>query len=143
MEEFSLPFQQGVLAVAREADPDAIFQDHITGALRARAINHWRNLLKRPDRSLVHSYFALKSNEQFGHGSVSDQSAVPSLANVMLSPFSSSRRQELISYLTYSQWAEGMLHRDDLGLPSRLLFYVLMKVALKYKVMLHAVRSNA
>lgn len=142
IEAFSLPFQQGVLAMAVQADVELLMNEHNSGRLRTRAMESWRDLLKRPNETLVNSYFALKSNEQFGLGSISDQSVVPSLATVFLSPVSKTRRQQLIRYLTYSQWAEGMMHRKDLGPLSRFMYFVLMKLAVNYKKRLHSAKAG-
>jgi len=140
--QFSVPYQQGVLSVAAVANAAAVWQTQVSGQLRDSALEKWRNLLGKPDPFLVETYFRLKSNEKFGRGSISDQSVVPSFTTVMLAPFSSTRRQKLIRYLTYSQWAEGMLHRTDLALPSRLIFYLLMSFALKYKAVLHSTKKT-
>lgn len=141
VEEFSIPFQQGVLAVASETDPVALFREHQSGELKINALDQWRRLLTRPDESLVKSYFSLKSNEKFGHGAVHDQSITPPLSTVFLAPFSKSRRHQLITFLTNSQWAEGMRHRSDVTLRSKLVFYPLMKTALIYKSLLHSSKS--
>jgi hypothetical protein len=139
--EFSVPYQQGVLSAAAESDAGAVYQAHLSGPLRASALDRWRDLLCKPNPFLVETYFKLKSNEQFGRGTISDQAAVPTFATVMLAPFSSSRRQQLTRYLTYSQWVEGMLRRNDLRLFQRLVFSGLMRIARKYKHRVHSSRN--
>jgi hypothetical protein len=141
VEKFSLPFQQGVLSIASKANPTVLFQDHLSGNLRTRALIQWRDLLKRPANSLINSYFSLKSNETFGHGNISDQSAVPSYSTVLLSPFSQPNRLQLIDFLKRSQWPEGMIHRTDLTLFTKITFYVLMKIALMFKSISNLISS--
>lgn len=137
IEDFSIPFQRGVLEVAEKSNREALIQDHQSGKLRAKALDQWRSILNNPQPALVTAYFSVKSNEQFGHGSISDQSVVPTLSTIVFSPFNKSRRQQLITFLTYSQWSKGMLHRTDLKLPSRVMFYLLMSAASRYKALVH------
>ena len=137
IEEFSIPFQHGVLSVAAEAQPDLLMQEHQSGALRKNALAEWRKLLAEPPAALVKAYFSMKSNEEFGLGTVDDRSAVPSVCTVALSPFMATRRRQLIRYLTYTQWARGTLARQDLTGARRVLLYVLTKLALAYKSRLH------
>jgi hypothetical protein len=133
VEAFSLPFQEGVLSVARETDIQELSRQHESGTLRIKAMDHWRDLVKRPPASLVKAYFDLKSSEKFGLGLLNHQAVLPTLTTVALSPFVSSRRQRLIRFLIYSQWAEGLRKREDLNWVSKWVFYVLMKLALRYK----------
>lgn len=133
VERFALPFQAGVLAAAEQADTATLLAQHESGELRKQALAAWREMLKQPSPELVDAYFSLKSNEQFGYGSINDQSSVPPLSTVLAAPFSTKQRQRLIRYLTYSQWVEGMLGRRDLGRASRVMYFLLMKTALAYK----------
>jgi hypothetical protein len=142
IKEFSVPYQQGVLSAAAESDAEDLYRVHLSGRLRASALDRWRDLLGKPDPCLVETYFKLKSNEQFGRGTISDQATVPTFATVVLAPFSSSRRQQLTRYLTYSQWAEGMLRRKDLRLFQRLVFHGLMMFARIYKRRVHSSKST-
>ena len=101
------------------------------------ALDAWSRLLSEPDPALVESYFALKSNEEFGMGEYRDQSQTPGWGMILLAPLSRARRARLIRYLTYSQWAEGMRHRRDLPLLKRSVLYVLMRIAIAVKSLIH------
>lgn len=137
VESFSLPFQRGVLEIANQTHSAELYEEHLSGKLKTKALPKWRMLLRKPDSSLVKAYFSMKSNEQFGRGSISDQSQMPTFSTVMLSPFSRIRRKELVEFLTYSQWAEGMIRRTDIGFFARFGFYGLMRTALLFKKIMH------
>jgi len=133
IENFSIPFQQGVLSVAQATDTDTLQSRHSIGELKAKALAQWRNLVQQPPQELVDAYFSLKSNEVFGLGTTADQSATPSLKQIIAAPFFPRRRQQLVRFLTYNQWAKGMLFRRDLGQLSKAAYFVLLKSAVAYK----------
>lgn len=143
VEQFSLPFQQGVLEVAMNSNPEQLLRDHRSGLLTRDALRQWRGILHEPDTALVKAYFALKSNEEFGYGSINDQSFVPSTLTVLAAPLSAEKRRQLIRYLTYSQWAEGMKARSDLPAYKRTMFYFLMQLALLYKRRIQDLKASS
>lgn len=130
---FSEPFQKGVVAVARETDPDSAMSSHKNGKLRESAMTCWKSLLSQPDPKLVSAFFAFKSDESFGLAETRNQSDVPAFSDVMVAIFSAERRAKIKRYLIYNQWAKGMLNRRDLGIMKRSFWYCIMKVAEGYK----------
>ena len=132
---FSIPFQDGVIDIATKTTPDSIKQDHQSGALRKRAMTHWKSLLRRPPQDLVDAYFSLRSDEGFGLAENRDQSSVPGTSEVLLSIFSTEKRRRLKRFLIYNQWVEGMCRRKDLGVIHRWSLFCLMKTAEIYKLL--------
>ncbi len=133
IESFSIPFQQGVMKAARQADPLDAINSHLGGNLKQDAMKHWRKLIRKPCQELVDAYFSLQSNEVFGLGTLADQSKVPLFRNILAAAFSGEKRRQLVRFLTYSQWADGYKRRKDLDLQRRWGLFGLMKAAEKYK----------
>lgn len=133
IEEFSIPFQQGVLSAVCKAEPQELIAAHQGGRLREIAMEQWSNIIRKPPQELVDAYFSLKSNEVFGRGMMADQAITPSLWHSLTALVSQNRRLQLIRFLTYNQWAEGYLMRRDVNRYYRWLIYALMRLATLYK----------
>lgn len=130
---FSIQFQEGVISVARKTFPESLDRDYQSGALRERAMAHWRALVRDPPQELVDAFFALTSDEGFGLSERKDQSHAPKAFELLTALLVASRRNQIKRFLVYNQWAEGVVLRQDVGFWSRHFLYIAMKMAKTYK----------
>jgi len=142
IEQFSIPFQRGVISQSSPSQLVKLQELDDSGGLRKSALRQWANILEQPQPDLVQAYFALKSNEEFGMGEFRDQAATPSWMTIGISPFSAHARESLIRYLTYSQWAKGLRSRQDISVSKRWVLYFLMRTALIAKTWTHAHKAK-
>ncbi len=134
---FSEPFQQGVISGCSPERAPGLLAGLKSGETRQAALDAWHRILDDPDPALVESYFALKSNEEFGMGEFRNQSSTPSWGTLLKAPLDSGSRRALIRYLTYSQWAQGMRRRRDLPFVKRWTLYFLVRTAIAAKAIQH------
>jgi len=137
-ESFTCNFQKGVLEAARSVEAESLLDSYRSDGLREAALESWRRLLNQPSESMVKAYFSLKHNEEFGLGEFVTKSLSPNLLDVVLSPFSATRRRKIIHDVRFSQWAKGYLRRKDISRADRWLFYLLIKLGLVLKSLKHA-----
>lgn len=138
IEQFSIPFQHAVIKEGSFYRAQELMKLLENESLKPCAMMAWSTLLSKPHPDLVKGYFALKSNEEFGLGEFRDQSKTPTWKTILLACVSGTKRSDLIAYLTYSQWAEGMLKRRDLTWLKRRVLYVLMRIAISAKSYIHS-----
>jgi hypothetical protein len=134
---FTKEFQDGVVSAAIEADVGHLLSEYEDGQLKRKALAAWREILNHPGDELVQTYFSLKHNEEFGTGEFHDKSRIPSVTDILICAFSSSRRRKIRDYVRYSQWAEGVSRRNDLSMAQRLTLPLLIRLGLMAKAVKH------
>ena len=136
-QNFTKEFQDGVISAAREADIERLLDEYKHGRMKRKALTCWREILNHPGDELVHAYFSLKHNEEFGTGEFHDKSRIPSITDILICPFSSAQRIKIRQYVRYSQWAQGVSRRQDLSMVQRLLLPLLIRIGLMVKALKH------
>jgi predicted HAD superfamily hydrolase len=107
-------FQRGVVESAERLSE--IIRVHAISSveLRPMGIQIWESIIRKPNSAVVHAYFQLNHNEQFGVGGFSDKSGPISLWRWCKALLLPSGLRNLIRALEGTGWPEGYLHRRNI-----------------------------
>jgi FMN phosphatase YigB (HAD superfamily) len=77
--------------------------------IRPVAVTQWAAIIRHPPRDLAQAYFRLKHNETFGVGGFVDKGEAPTTTDLLLMPFSATRRARVRNFLRDVGWLPGLL----------------------------------
>lgn len=113
--EFSHKFQQGVLFAAAQWAP--YLNSYVVSAmeLRESAMKVWEGFRRSPPNALAEVFMQTPQHDAFGFGEVFSRNNFPSLPTIYLSPFSTKKRREILSFVRRVQWTAAVDSAKELG----------------------------
>ncbi|MGK3126095.1 hypothetical protein ACCY16_18400 [Candidatus Pantoea formicae] len=130
---FTKDFQKGIL-FSLDVWKEKVATHVITSAnLRPISMSIWGGLITGVSGNLKEAFDNLNHNETFGMGGFVDKRKVPTLLDIIKSPFIWSKRKELISFIIANQWSDGIRKNKDISLINRYFLALIIDMAIFYK----------